>query len=132
MFDPLGSPSASPFASSSTTQPPPWPTTPHSPELEDTFGKRASTPVQASKPPYDPNPREPQIYGQQEPGLISPAANTLSNGSKLERVDPYIRIRLTALDRNRRDILIRFDAQVRYDRVLFCIPRVFLVAYRLF
>ena len=118
MFDPLGSPTASPFASSSS-QPPPWPTTPHSPELEATFGKRASTPVTPSTPAYDPNPREPQIYGQQEPGLISPAANKLSNGSKLERVEPYIRIRLTALDRNRRDILIRFDAQVRYPRFIY-------------
>ncbi len=55
--------------------------------------------------------KEPQIYGQPEPGLISPEANKLSNGNKLEKTEPYLRIRITGLDRNRRDILIKFDAQ---------------------
>lgn len=112
MYDPLASTPASPFASSSSAQTPPWPTTPHSPELEPTFGRRPNPPDTLTRAPYDPNPREPRIYGQQEPGLISPSSNTLSNGSNLERLEPYVRIRLTALDRNRRDILIRFDAQV--------------------
>lgn len=116
--DPLGPADASPFSTSSSNQPP-WPTTPHSPELEPSFGRRAVIPSMPTSPlppqtlQYDPNAREPQIYGQESPGLISPAANKLSNGTKLERDDPYVRIRLTALDRNRRDILIRFDAQVR-------------------
>ena len=74
-----------------------------------------SSPLAAQTLHYNPNAREPQIYGQESPGLISPSANKLSNGTKLERAEPYVRIRLTALDRNRRDILIRFDAQVRTE-----------------
>ncbi|KAF8306464.1 hypothetical protein DL93DRAFT_2179307 [Clavulina sp. PMI_390] len=112
MYDPLATSHNSPFASSSSAVPTPtWPAVPHSPELEPSFGKRPSAPPTPIKAAYDPNPREPQIYGQQEPGLISPSANTLSNGNNLERSQPYVRIRLTALDRNRKDILIRFDAQ---------------------
>ncbi len=56
--------------------------------------------------------KEPQIYGQPEPGLISPRANTASNGTQFEKKEPYLRVRITSLDRNRRDVLIKFDAQV--------------------
>ncbi|KIJ56974.1 hypothetical protein M422DRAFT_238559 [Sphaerobolus stellatus SS14] len=55
--------------------------------------------------------REPKVYGAPEPGLISPVANKTSNGVSLEKNDPYLRVRIIGLDRNRRDILIRFDAQ---------------------
>lgn len=58
--------------------------------------------------------REPQIYGQPEPGLISPATNRASNGQSFEKSEPYLRVRITSLDRNRRDILIKFDAQVGF------------------
>jgi hypothetical protein len=57
--------------------------------------------------------KEPQIYGQVEPGLVSPSVTTASNGARMDRTEPYLRVRITALDRNRRDILVRFDAQVR-------------------
>ena len=56
--------------------------------------------------------REPKVYGAPEPGLISPVANKTSNGVNLEKPEPYLRVRITNMDRNRRDILIRFDAQV--------------------
>ncbi|KAH9077026.1 hypothetical protein EDB83DRAFT_2644043 [Lactarius deliciosus] len=41
------------------------------------------------------------------------ASGTLSGGfaNRLEKPEPYLRVRITALDRNRRDILVRFDAQ---------------------
>jgi hypothetical protein len=65
-------------------------------------------------PGANPYGREPQIYGQPDAGLISPTANTATNGQSFERNEPYLRARITALDRNRRDIIVRFDAQVRY------------------
>ncbi|THG98326.1 hypothetical protein EW026_g3833 [Hermanssonia centrifuga] len=55
--------------------------------------------------------RQPQIYGQPDPGLVSPNVTTASNGTKYERAEPYLKVRITSLDRNRRDILVRFDAQ---------------------
>ena len=54
------------------------------------------------------------MYGQPEPGLISPSSNKTSDGTTLERLEPYLRVRITGMDRNRRDILIRFDAQVSW------------------
>ncbi|EIW82305.1 Phox-like protein, partial [Coniophora puteana RWD-64-598 SS2] len=33
------------------------------------------------------------------------------NGTKFEKREPYLRVRITGLDRNRRDILFKFDAQ---------------------
>lgn len=72
--------------------------------------------------------REPQIYGQPEPGLISPAANKASNGQSFERSEPYLRVRITGLDRNRRDILIKFDAQVDWLACLLCEFTIDLVA----
>lgn len=56
--------------------------------------------------------REPQIYGQPDNGLISPSSHRGANGAKYEKTEPYLRTRITMLDRNRRDILVRFDAQV--------------------
>lgn len=115
MFDPLSSsnnPAHNPFASDDAA--PPWPTTPHDnapiPNL-----RRASTPVPPT-PDKGPAPglygKEPQIYGQPEAGLISPRDTVASNGTKFEKPEPYLRVRITGLDRNRRDILIRLDAQV--------------------
>ena len=108
MYDPLGSASAG-FASTETI--PPWPTTPHTPNSPVPNLRPAPTPDRIS----DGNPFEKraQIYGQPEPGLISPATNPSSNGDRFEKPEPYLRVRITGLDRNRRDILVRFDAQVR-------------------
>jgi hypothetical protein len=56
--------------------------------------------------------REPKIYGQPEPGLVSPQTTVGSNGTKYEKMEPYLRVRITGMDRNRRDILFKLDAQV--------------------
>ncbi|KAI0082356.1 hypothetical protein K474DRAFT_1585376 [Panus rudis PR-1116 ss-1] len=108
MFDPLSSTFGEEPA-------PPWPTTPHSPHdpipnLPRPSNSRPETPekLHTASSIYG---REPQIYGQPEPGLISPRVTTGSNGTKYEKLEPYLRVRITGLDRNRRDILVKFDAQ---------------------
>lgn len=112
MFDPLSS-TASVFAQDSET--PPWPTTPHPPHSPVPNLRRAS-PVPPT-PDKGPTPglygKEPQIYGQPEAGLISPRETVGSNGTKYEKQEPYLRVRITGLDRNRRDVLVKLDAQVR-------------------
>ncbi|KAI0638374.1 Vps5 C terminal like-domain-containing protein [Trametes polyzona] len=91
---------------------PPWPTTPHMPNEPIPNLPRPSPNHHESRgPPSGLYGKEPQIYGQPEPGLISPRINTSSNGVPFERREPYLRVRITSLDRNRRDVLIKFDAQ---------------------
>ncbi|TFK88936.1 hypothetical protein K466DRAFT_546232 [Polyporus arcularius HHB13444] len=105
MFDPLSVPNY-------PQDEPPWPTTPHSPNDPIPNLPRPSPHHQESRgPPAGVYGKEPQIYGQPEPGLISPRANTASNGTQFEKKEPYLRVRITSLDRNRRDVLIKFDAQ---------------------
>ncbi len=107
MFDPLSVPNF-------PQDEPPWPTTPHSPNDPIPNLPRPSPHHQESRgPPSGLYGKEPQIYGQPEPGLISPRANASSNGTPFEKKEPYLRVRITSLDRNRRDVLIKFDAQVR-------------------
>ncbi|KAI0268113.1 Vps5 C terminal like-domain-containing protein [Gloeopeniophorella convolvens] len=108
MFDPLGSPSVS-GGFGDIDSAPPWPTTPHTPNSPIPNLRPAPTPDKALEP--NPFEKQPQIYGQPDLGLISPATNPTSNGEHLEKPEPYLKVRLTALDRNRRDILVRFDAQ---------------------
>ncbi|KAI0092205.1 Vps5 C terminal like-domain-containing protein [Irpex rosettiformis] len=102
--------------------PPPWPTTPRTPNTPIPNMPRPSTPRTTSRPQTpdkgNSNPnlgglygRQPQIYGQPEPGLVSPSMTTGSNGHKFEKGEPYLRVRITGLDRNRRDVLVKFDAQ---------------------
>ena len=100
---------------------PPWPTTPHSP-----FDPIPNLPRPSHSRPVTPDTlsiqtglygKEPQIYGQPDPGLISPRVTTGSNGTKYEKLEPYLRVGITGLDRNRRDILVKFDAQVRFRNV---------------
>ncbi|KAG6880163.1 hypothetical protein C0992_004615 [Termitomyces sp. T32_za158] len=111
MFDPLGS-TASVFADNSDDVPP-WPTTPHPPNSPISNLRRASPLPQTpdNGPALSIYGREPQIYGQPEAGLISPRETVGSNGTKYEKAEPYLRVRITGLDRNRRDILMKFDAQ---------------------
>ena len=109
MFDPL-SESATPFANDDTNHS--WSTSPHDPAPSPNHTRADSTlpptpQKSASEGLYG---KEPQIYGQPEPGLISQTVG--SNGTKFEKTEPYLRVRITGLDRNRRDILVRFDAQV--------------------
>lgn len=102
----------------------PWPTTPHTAaDLPPTLIRAPSTQSQVAGIDRSisngtngglgtgPWGKEPQIYGQPEPGLISPQTTKPSNGQTLEKPEPYLRVRITSLDRNRRDILVRFDAQ---------------------
>lgn len=113
MFDPLSSSTAASWGDDQ--EPPPWPTTPHSPNSSIPNLRRAVSPVPPT-PDKGPSPglygKEPQIYGQPETGLISPRETTGSNGVKFEKAEPYLRVRINGLDRNRRDILVKLDAQV--------------------
>lgn len=113
MFDPLSS-NNSPWGGNDEAAPP-WPTTPHIPNSPIPNLRRASTPVPTA-PDKGPAPglygKEPQIYGQPESGLISPRETVGSNGTNYEKPEPYLRVKITGLDRNRRDILIKLDAQV--------------------
>lgn len=106
MFDPLSS-TSSVFSDTNSQDTPPWPTTPHPPGSPIPNLRRALTPTTPDK---GPSPglygKEPQIYGQPEAGLIS-LPDTV--GPKHE---PYLRVRINGLDRNRRDILVKLDAQV--------------------
>ncbi|KAI0053731.1 hypothetical protein FA95DRAFT_1552239 [Auriscalpium vulgare] len=107
MFDPLHNG----FADGDTT--PPWPTTPHAPNSPIPNLRRAPSPLAPTDKLSDAASfdRQPQIYGQPEPGLISPTVNTGLNGARYEKAEPYLKVRITGLDRNRRDILVKFDAQ---------------------
>ncbi|KAI0750996.1 Vps5 C terminal like-domain-containing protein [Daedaleopsis nitida] len=104
MYDPLSVPNF-------PQDEPPWPTTPHSPSDPIPNLPRPSPHHESRGPPAGLYGKEPQIYGQPDPGLISPRANAPSNGAPLEKKEPYLRVRITTLDRNRRDVLIKFDAQ---------------------
>ncbi|KAI0321942.1 hypothetical protein OF83DRAFT_105630 [Amylostereum chailletii] len=109
LYDPL----SSGFGDDDTTTPP-WPTTPHTPNSPIPNLRRAPSPLpRASGKLTDSGvfDKQPQIYGQPEPGLISPRTNVGVNGAKYEKPEPYLNIRITGLDRNRRDILVRLDAQ---------------------
>ena len=106
MFDPLSVPNF-------PQDEPPWPTKPHSPSDPIPNLPRPSPHHEPRGPPAGLYGKEPQIYGQPEPALISPRLNPGSNGTQFERKEPYLRVRITTLDRNRRDVLIKFDAQVR-------------------
>lgn len=120
--DPL-SPFHDPHRHETDPEPAPaWPSVPYSaadPPPDLVTPVRAPQPLSPAPtssldgngPSTGPWGREPQIYGQPDPGLISPRETTASNGTNLEKQEPYLRVRITALDRNRRDILIRFDAQ---------------------
>jgi hypothetical protein len=129
MFDPLNNATHNPFAQTSPTAPS-WPTTPHSPLSQAIMPKpsspRPQTPEKQPQMPTNTNPygREPQIYGQPGAGLISPQANAGTNGQKFEKNEPYLRVRITSLDRNRRDVLVRLDAQV-----LHLFNKIFILSY---
>lgn len=110
MFDPL-SESATPFA----IETPSWQHTdiPDASSTMANYAPESPLPPTPQKAPSDNlYGKEPQIYGAPEAGLISPRETVGSNGTKFEKSEPYLRVRITGLDRNRRDILIRLDAQV--------------------
>lgn len=123
MFDPLHSTAAVFGGTTEEPNTPPWPTTPHSAGSPVPNLRRAS-PVPPT-PDKGPTPgifgREPQIYGQPEAGLISPRETVGSNGVQYEKPEPYLRVRINGLDRNRRDILVKLDAQVRCHQASFTV-----------
>ncbi|KAG8986443.1 Vacuolar protein sorting-associated protein 17 [Tulasnella sp. JGI-2019a] len=116
MYDPLNEGFATSTSSSNSTLG--WPSTPHNPFADGAILPRPSTPKPQppnpndkpalQQPPLSPFGKEPQIYGQPSPGLVSPNNN---GNTKHEKTEPYLRVRITGLDRNRRDILVRLDAQ---------------------
>ncbi|KAH9482793.1 Vacuolar protein sorting-associated protein 17 [Psilocybe cubensis] len=112
MYDPLGSSQAA-FGGEDDSQNPPWPTTPHSPSSSIPNLRRASPvpPIPDKGPTPGLYGKEPQIYGKPEAGLISPRETPGSNGVKYEKTEPYLRVRINGIDRNRRDILFKLDAQ---------------------
>ncbi|RXW21941.1 hypothetical protein EST38_g3907 [Candolleomyces aberdarensis] len=111
MFDPLNSANSG-FGD---LDQPAWPSTPHPPGSPVPNLRRAVSPALPVTPEKEPTPglygKEPKIYGQPESGLLSPRETLASNGASFEKPDPYLKVRITGLDRNRRDILIKFDAQ---------------------
>ncbi|KAF9498589.1 hypothetical protein BDN71DRAFT_342241 [Pleurotus eryngii] len=114
MFDPLNSTAAVFGGDDPADDVPAWPTTPHIPNSPIPNLRRAdsSIPPTPDKGPADGlYGKEPKIYGQPEAGLISPRETLSSDGKAFEKPDPYLRVRITGLDRNRRDILIKLDAQ---------------------
>ncbi|KAF9268204.1 hypothetical protein L218DRAFT_954573 [Marasmius fiardii PR-910] len=110
MFDPLSSNNSTWGGSD---EQPPWPA-PHAPNSPIPDLRRAPSPV---PPTPDKGPsaglygKEPKIYGQPEAGLISPRDTVGSNGTSFEKPEPYLRVKVSGLDRNRRDILFKLDAQ---------------------
>ncbi|THH13640.1 hypothetical protein EW146_g6600 [Bondarzewia mesenterica] len=116
MYDPLGSG----FGDDGNVTPP-WPTTPHQPNSPIPNLRRAPSPLprtpdKASTPGL--YGKQPQIYGQPEPGLISPRENVGANGVSYEKPEPYLKVRITGLDRNRRDILVKLDAQTNLSNFI--------------
>ncbi|EKM59310.1 uncharacterized protein PHACADRAFT_249717 [Phanerochaete carnosa HHB-10118-sp] len=91
MFDPL----SSTFGEEAQ---PPWPTTPRTP----------NTPIPNLPRPSSRPSSRPQTPDERNAGWN---ATTGSNGVKYEKAEPYLKVRITGLDRNRRDILVKFDAQ---------------------
>lgn len=119
MYDPLVSGFADDRGDGAVT--PPWPTTPHPPNSPVPNLRRAPSPLPRTPDKLTTSGlygKEPQIYGQPEPGLISPRQNVSSNGVSYEKPEPYLKVRITGLDRNRRDILVKLDAQASATRPL--------------
>lgn len=91
MFDPLSS-------TFGEEPQPPWPTTPRTP----------NTPIPNLPRPSSRPSSRPQTPDGRNTGWN---ATTGANGVKYEKAEPYLKVRITGLDRNRRDILVKFDAQ---------------------
>ena len=132
MFDPLNSANSG-FGD---LEQPAWPSTPHPPGSPVPNLRRAISPALPVTPEKEPTPglygKEPKIYGQPESGLVSPREALSSNGTSFEKPDPYLKVRITGLDRNRRDILIKFDSQVRRSFVSIREASLIIVAVLIF
>ena len=85
-------------------------TSPRTATRPSSFAQNPNSPAKAatSSPP---TPREPRVHGAPGMGLLDPS--TTSQGGKGV---PFLRVRIGGLERNRKDLLIRFDATVRLLR----------------
>lgn len=77
---------------STTSGPAPGPS---SPSATSSFGANTSDKV--------PDVREPRTYGEPVPALAEPTRQPTA---------PYLRVRIAGVDRNRKDLLVRFDTSV--------------------
>jgi hypothetical protein len=59
-------------------------------------------------------------YGRGTPGNGSGNGNRNGNGNAGEKQPPFLRVRLGVLERNRKDLLVRFDASVSLLDRLWC------------
>jgi hypothetical protein len=55
--------------------------------------------------------RDPRTYGVTGPTLIDASSNT-TGAERNQPAAPFIRVRLGSMDRNKKDLLIRFDLSV--------------------
>lgn len=58
-----------------------------------------------------PDLREPRVYGDPVPALPAPPA-----GEQRQQNAPFLRVRIAGVDRNRKDLLVRFDSSVSAPR----------------
>lgn len=56
--------------------------------------------------------REPRVYGDPGTALTDPASSSAGGAASREPQAPFLRIRIAGLERNRKDLLVRFDANV--------------------
>lgn len=54
-----------------------------------------------------PDLREPRVYGDPVPALPAPSAEATK-----QQTAPFLRVRIAGVDRNRKDLLVRFDSSV--------------------
>jgi hypothetical protein len=57
--------------------------------------------------------RDPRTYGVTGPTLIDASSNT-AGPERIQPAAPFIRVRLGSIDRNKKDLLIRFDLSVSW------------------
>lgn len=53
-----------------------------------------------------------QVYGAPSPPLMSPTSLASPGQAQSTRLEPFLRVKITNMERNRKDLLIRFDATV--------------------
>ncbi|CDZ98475.1 Membrane coat complex Retromer, subunit VPS5/SNX1, Sorting nexins, and related PX domain-containing proteins [Phaffia rhodozyma] len=143
-------------------QPPPWPSSPHQPadlpaHLSPSSSTSRSFSQQQSYRPQQENAHQPpslqrnrpssnsisnhssgfekerQVYGQPSQSLMSPDA--LMDGKRADRLSPFLRVKITGMERNRKDLLIRFDASTNlshFNRNLYKNMQRSYVEFRLF
>ncbi|KAL7413049.1 hypothetical protein BDY24DRAFT_415557 [Mrakia frigida] len=126
-FDPL-SPSAAPSWPSSPHQPSDLPPhlSPSSPAMSPSNSRSFSSTMAQQQAQGPPPPqmgalgsageqyaKERQVYGAPSPSMMSPTSLSSPNqqgGGPPPKLEPYLRVKISNMERNRKDLLIRFDA----------------------